>query len=36
MEILYAIVTCLNKMGKCPTEKAIQTKWTLGGELVWN
>lgn len=36
MEILYTIVTCLNKTGKCPTVMVTQGKRILGGELVWN
>lgn len=34
MEILYATVTCLSKMGKYPIEMATQSKQTLGGGLV--
>lgn len=31
MEILYATVTCLSKMGKYPIDMATQSKQTLGG-----
>lgn len=36
MEILYAVVTCLNEKGQGPTEMVTQGKGTLGGESVWN